>query len=80
MSEALAVYRALLRGLRTYPSTRRGALVESVKAEFRAHARETDPAAIQRHMAAARNGLTHLGKYSPARTDGPNVAIDLESG
>lgn len=62
-TERLRLYRALLRALRTFPSSKRGALTEAVKAEWRDGAAETDVERVQRRLSLASDGLARLRSY-----------------
>ncbi len=59
-SEVLLLYRQILRTAEHWPSVRRRKVIEEIKLEFREHASEADPAALAKHVEAARAGLESL--------------------
>jgi|APGre2960657444_1045066.scaffolds.fasta_scaffold02905_12 hypothetical protein len=61
--EVLALYRSVLKAAAHFPSKKRGAIVEDIKAEFREGRASTGEAAVQR-LALAQDGLQRLRSYS----------------
>ena len=61
--DVLALYRAVLKAAARFPSKKRGAIVEDIKAEFREGRALTGDMAHQR-LALARDGLQRLRSYS----------------
>jgi len=59
----LRLYRELLKGLKSYPSKSRDALLQDVKAEFRKNRNETDPKKIREQLEHARRGIEEIKKY-----------------
>jgi hypothetical protein len=66
--EAKSMYRKILRAAARWPSIKRAAMIEEIKAEFRRNAAaplNTTPALLQQ----ARDGLDTLQRQTRARTD-----------
>jgi hypothetical protein len=75
--EILALYRSLLRAVRTFPSVKRGAIREDIRSEFREARGLEDSAAIAAQLEVARDGLFRMRQLSHAATSG---TLDMSRG
>ena len=60
----LSLYRQLLHGAKHFPSIRRSAIYDSIKADFRDHQYISDPQKIRSELTRAIDGLHHLQQYN----------------
>ena len=58
------LYRNILKGMKTYPSSKREKLIAAIKEEFHDHAKETDPKKIDMYIRDAEAGLKQIQQYS----------------
>lgn len=65
----LALYRAILKNARFYPSSKRDGIIREVKALFHEHKDLTDGAKIVKELQQARIGLQELEQYAPANLE-----------
>ena len=63
-TDVLRLYRAILRAAARFPSKKRASIIEDIKLEFREGAVVREPAAVQRRLAVAHDGLVRLRQYS----------------
>jgi len=61
----LALYRQLLRAVRTYPSVRRGAIREEIRVSFRERRREQDPEQFVKWVAQGLEALRFMRQLNP---------------
>lgn len=77
-SATRSLYRNLLRAVRTFPSRKREALREDIRAEFREGARLTDAAAASHAVEVAVRGLATMRKYTSLDPLASHWVVDLE--
>ncbi len=77
-----ALYRGILRGLKTYPSKNRDQLLEVARQEFRDGKKLTNELAIAKAVRKARMGYAHLLMYQAKmkELDGPNTRVERPVG
>ena len=75
---ALGLYAELLRTVRTFPSKKRAAIREDIRAEFREKARLVDPAAIALALDVGSRGLGTMRKYTRLDPRASTWSVDLE--
>lgn len=64
--EVLVLYRAILKAAARFPSRKRAAIIEDIKAEFRDGSRATELAEVKQRLALAQDGLARLRSFSGA--------------
>mmetsp|Transcript_1184 Transcript_1184/g.2808 ORF Transcript_1184/g.2808 Transcript_1184/m.2808 type:complete len:86 (-) Transcript_1184:253-510(-) len=69
------LYRAILKAAARFPSKKRAALVEDIKAEFHANKRLTDPKEVDRLRGLARESLEQLHSYIDLAGDGTELYL-----
>lgn len=62
--QVLLLYRQILRTAKHFPSVKRDAVIQDIKAEFRDHAVLTDVETIRHHMQVGIRSLEQLEAYS----------------
>ena len=77
-SAVLSLYRQLLRAVHVYPSSRRGALRESIRDEFRAHRHVADAERRLSLLTQARAGLKELRRYQQLDKNAASWSISHE--
>ncbi|CAM9792065.1 unnamed protein product, partial [Chrysoparadoxa australica] len=63
-SEVIALYRAILRHARVFPSIKRASMVKEIQLEFRANAGEMNAAKMEEQRQMAMKGLQQLRAYT----------------
>eukprot|EP00282_Hemiselmis_andersenii_P037973 CAMPEP_0169430888 /NCGR_PEP_ID=MMETSP1042-20121227/2642_1 /TAXON_ID=464988 /ORGANISM="Hemiselmis andersenii, Strain CCMP1180" /LENGTH=129 /DNA_ID=CAMNT_0009541239 /DNA_START=10 /DNA_END=395 /DNA_ORIENTATION=+ len=61
-----SIYRRMLRAAAVYPSKKRAAIYEDIRADFKDHMHETDQKKLLRYRSQAISGLAGLEHYSQA--------------
>jgi hypothetical protein len=64
--EVLVLYRAILKAAARFPSRKRAAIIEDIKAEFRDGARATELPEVKQRLALAKDSLARLRSFSGA--------------
>uniref|UniRef100_A0A7S0VJC3 Complex 1 LYR protein domain-containing protein n=1 Tax=Hemiselmis tepida TaxID=464990 RepID=A0A7S0VJC3_9CRYP len=61
-----SIYRKMLRAASNYPSKKRAAIYDDIRADFKDHMHETDQKKLLRYRSQAISGLAGLEHYSQA--------------
>jgi LYR motif-containing protein 4 len=75
--QILAIYRAILRNARFYPSRKRGAIIEEIKSIFHENKDLTDPGKVSNELQKARIGLQELQQFRPDSLENAGWSIQL---
>ena len=62
--QVLLLYRQILRAAKHFPSIKRDAVIQDIKAEFRDHSGFSDAETIRHHMQVGIRSLEQLQSYS----------------
>lgn len=72
------LYKHILRAAKAFPSIKRGAVLEEIRAEFRANKETADPASLRQQLQAAVRGLQQLEEYSGLDVRGADWEVSLK--
>jgi hypothetical protein len=76
--ELRSLYRRLLREAKRFPSMKRAAIYEDIRAEWREKRSLTDPRAVSHAVEVAVRGLATMGKYTRLDKRGSSWTVTLE--
>jgi len=74
----IALYRQLLRAVRTYPSVRRSAIRDEIRLAFRENRDERDSERLVKHVAQALEALRLLRQWDPRELQKSSFTIRLD--
>lgn len=77
-AEALAVYRALLRGARTFPSIKRDKVYEEIRVEYRRCQSITDEQEVAKLREVARQSLQQMRALNAFKPGSPSFELTLD--